>query len=172
MIKKVTIFLIAVLLVISTLNAVVYSPKMTKHMRYGLYMAEKNLFSGRLLLRMKDDIGLTEDQVAKIEKLGEMHHESLIKRNADIKVLELKFNSYLKEEKVNRAKLEKMIREIAILRTDLQVEQINHLLDLRELLTTEQLAKIDELKKKMRRRRMDRRKEWRKDKTKDRFERR
>lgn len=169
MIKKVMILLISLVLVISTLNAALFSPQMTRHMKYAIHMAEKNLFSGRMLLKMKDEINLTEDQVTKIEKMESTHRENSIKRDADIKVLQLKFDSYLREEKINRAKLEKMVREIAKLRTDMQVENINHLLDLRELLTAEQLAKIDEFKKKMRHRHWDRRKDWRKERIKDRF---
>lgn len=170
MIKRVLIFLIALVLVMSTLDAAAQSPETTRHMKYAIHMAEKNLFSGRMLLKMKDEIALTEDQVGTIKKMDNAHQENLIKRNADIKVLQLKLDAYLKEEKINRAKLEKMVREIAKLRTDLQIENINHLLDLRDLLTAEQLAKIDELKKKMRHRRWDRRKDWRKDRSNEKFD--
>lgn len=172
MIKKVMIFLITLVLVISTLQPAAGAPQMTKHMRYGIHMVEKNLFSAGMLLKMKDDIGLTAEQEAVIEKMQTAYKESQIKRNADIKVLQLKFDTYLKEETVNRAKLEKTIREIAKLRTGIQIENINYLLDLREQLTAEQLVRLGELKKEMRHRRWDRRKDWRKDRKKDKSERR
>jgi Spy/CpxP family protein refolding chaperone len=162
MIKKVIIFLIAAVLVIYSLEAAAGAPQMTKHMKYGIHMAENNLFSARMLLRMKEDIGLTADQTAVIEKMRNAHKENQIKRNADIKMLQLKFDTYLKEKKINRAELEKSIREIAKLRIDMQIENINHLLDLREQLTAEQLVKIDELKKEMRHKRWDKRKDRRK----------
>lgn len=170
MIKKIMIFLIAVVLVISNLQAALGSPQMSRHMKYGIHMAEKNLFTGRMLLKMKDDIGLTEDQVATIEKMRTAQKENRIQREAGLKVLQLEFDSYLKEEKINRAKLEKMVRKIAQLRTDMQIENINHLLDLRELLTAEQLTKLDEIKKEMRHKRWNKRKDWRKDWVKDRPE--
>jgi len=172
MIKRLMILLVALVLVISNLQAAPGSPQMSRHMKYGIHMAEKNLFSGRMLLKMKDEIGLTEDQVAAIEKMRTAQKENRIQREADLKVLQLEFDSYLKEEKINRAKLEKMVREIAQLRTDMQIETINHLLDLRELLTAEQLSKIDEFKKEMRHKRWNRRKDWKKDRVKDRPERR
>lgn len=140
-----------------------WAPDMMKHMRYGIRMAEQNLFSGRMLLKMKDDIGLTPEQIGKIEKMQNAHQEDMIKVNADIKVLELKLQSLLKGDKINRTSMEKMIRDIAKMRTDLQVEHINYLLDLRDMLTPEQLTKIDELKKEMRHKRLDSRKEWRKE---------
>jgi hypothetical protein len=47
--------------------------------------------------------------------------------------------------------MEKMIRDIAKMRTDLQVDRLNYLLDLKSLLTPEQITKIEELKKEKRR---------------------
>lgn len=166
--KKVTVYLFAFLLVFSGAFVLDAGPQMTRHMKYGLRMAERNLLSARMLLKMKDDIGLDADQVVKIEKLQELQEEVTIKRTADIKALELKLNSSLKEKKVNRAKVEKQIREIAALRTDMMVEHIDHLLDLKELLTGEQLVKIDRLKKEMRRRRAERREKYREERLKDR----
>ncbi|MCK4761434.1 MAG: hypothetical protein KAW12_04480 [Candidatus Aminicenantes bacterium] len=168
MIKKVMVYLFAFLLVVSAALVLDAAPQMTRHMKYGLRMAERNLLSARILLKMKDDIGLDADQVAKIGKLQEMQKEVTIKRTADIKVLELKLNSLFKEKKVNRAKLEKQIREIAGLRTDMQIEHIDHLLDLKELLSGEQLIKIDQFKKEMRRRRTERREKYREERLKDR----
>lgn len=166
------IFLIAMVLVISTLQPAAGSPQMTRHMKYGIHMAERNLFTARMLLKMKDDIGLTAEQAAVIEKMQTAYKANQIKKNADIKTLRLKFDTYLKEETINRARLEKTIREIAKLRTDMQIDNINYLLDLRDQLTAEQLARIGELKKEMRHRRYDREKDWRKDRRSDKLERR
>ncbi len=134
---------------------------MTRHMKYEMRMAEKNLYTGRMLLKMKDTIGLTAEQTAKIEKMEAAHKEVRDKRDAEIKALFVKLDAYLKEEKIDRAELERKLRAIAVIRTDMQIESINHLLDLRELLTASQLAKIDELKKEHRHKMMDKKK-WRK----------
>lgn len=122
-------------------------PDMTKHMKFRIPMAEQNLFPARILLRMKDEIGLTDKQIAKIEEMRTARREASIKRKADIELMELKVKTYLKEGKIDRGKLEKLIRQAADLKTGMQITHINHLLDLRELLTKEQLEKIDELKK-------------------------
>jgi Spy/CpxP family protein refolding chaperone len=137
--------------------------KMMRHARFGIMMAEKNLFPAEMLLRNKDEIGLTKDQVTRIEKMQELYQESVIRKQADIKVEELKFRSYLKNDQIDRSKMEKMIRVTAKMRTDSQVDHINYLLDLRNLLTPEQIEKIEALKKermhKMMRHR-DMRKPW------------
>jgi hypothetical protein len=129
-----------------------------QHMKFGLKMAEKNLFHAGMLLKIKDKIGLSQSQVKKIEKMKASHEELWIKKEADIKILKLKLDNYLKNEKLERGRIEKMIRGIAKVKTGMQIEQIHYLLDLRELLTSEQLTKIEELKKKMRHKRMHRHK--------------
>ncbi|MCI0470780.1 MAG: periplasmic heavy metal sensor [Candidatus Aminicenantes bacterium] len=161
MMKKVVIFLIALVLVMYTLDGAFRAPQMARHMGYGIHMVEKNLFSGRMLLRMKDDIGLTDEQVSKIEKMQQAHRESMIKRDADLEILQSKFDTYLKEKQIDRARVDKLIREIATARTEMQLEIINYLLDLRKLLTAEQLVKAEELKEKMRSERWGAGKGWR-----------
>ena len=156
MTKKLTILtlLAAGLIFISanfTADAAVMSPDMMRHAGFKIRMAEKNLFPGHMLIKFKDEIGLTEDQLSKIEKMQNLFQEAGIRKKADIKVLELKLHSYLKAEQINRKKMEKMIRDIAKMKTDLQVDRLNYLLDLKSLLTPEQIAKIEELKKERRR---------------------
>jgi len=159
MIKKATIFVMSVLLLVSftsLLEAKAGNPGMLKHMRQGVRMAEKNLFPAQILLKLKERINLTKDQVRTIEKMRDAHQESAIRRTADIKVLELKIGSYMEKEKINRGKLEKMLRQVAAMKTDLTVANINYLLDLRDLLTPEQIKKIESVKGEMRRMRMKR----------------
>lgn len=160
MTKKVTILIAAVLIFVS-MNLMAERGSrgrdMVKHARYGIYMAERNLFPGSMLLKFKDEIELTADQVSKIEKMTDLFQEAAIRKHADIKVKGLKVRSYLKEEQVDRKMMEKMIREIAQMRTDMQVDHMNYLLDLKELLTPEQIAKIESIKKERRHKRMKRR---------------
>lgn len=160
MTKKVTILIAAVLILIS-MNLMAERGSrgrdMVKHARFGIHMAEKNLFSGSMLLKFKDEIGLTAEQVSKIEKMTDLFQEAAIKKQADIKVKGLKVRSYLKEEQVDRKKMGIMIREIAQMRTDLQVDHMNYLLDLKDLLTPEQIAKIESLKKERSHKRMKKR---------------
>lgn len=161
MTKKVTILITAVLIFVSMNLLAQHGARgrdMVKHARFGIHMAEKNLFSGSMLLKFKDEIGLTEEQASKIEKMSDLFQEAVIRKQADIKVEGLKVRSYLKEEKVDRKKMETMIREVAKMRTDLQVGQMNYLLDLKDLLTPEQIEKIESLKKERRHKRMEKRK--------------
>lgn len=160
MMKKVFVFIIVGLMLVSMSFSLQSAPrqrKMMRHAGFGIMMAEKNLLPAFMLLKFKGEIGLTEDQVAKIEKIEESFQEARIRKDADVEVLELKLRTYLKEDKIDRGKMEKMIRDIAKMRTDAQVDHINHLLDIKNILTPDQLKKIEQLKTERMRDRMEHR---------------
>jgi Spy/CpxP family protein refolding chaperone len=162
MTKKVTVILIAVMFMMSFSFVAEAQGKgrrgdMMRHAGFGLRMAEKNLFPGRMLLKFKDEIGLTADQVTKIEKMNDLFGEAKIRRQADIKVQQMKFQTYIKKETVDRKKMEKMIRDIAKMKTDMQIDNMNYLLDVKKVLTPEQITKIEEFRNQRRKDRMNRR---------------
>lgn len=115
------------------------------------FMAENDLYDGRMILRVKDKIGLTKEQEEKIQDLMLEHEALTIRSGAEIKILELQFASYLKSEngEMNRKQVETYIREISRKKTDLIVHYMNHLLDLKEILTLEQVQKMAEIREKM-----------------------
>lgn len=158
--KKIIILSIAGLMLVTvyfTLGAQMMPQRMMEHARFGIMLVDKNLFPAPMLLKHKDDIGLTAEQVDKIEKMQAQQQEMFIKKQAEISVKELKLGTFLKEDKIDRGKLESMITEIGKMRTDLQVQHINHLLDLKDILTAEQLKKIDALKEDRMKERMGKR---------------
>jgi Spy/CpxP family protein refolding chaperone len=176
--KKIIVLVIMGLMLVSmslTLESAPRQRKMMRHTGFGLMMAEKNLFPAFMLLKFKDEIGLTEAQIDKLEKMQQSSQEARIKKQADIKIQELRMKAYLKEDNIDRGKMEKMLRGIAKMRTDSQVDYINHLLDIKNVLTPEQMKKLEEIKKERMRDRMKRRDKRSKDrgmKFKERMERR
>jgi Spy/CpxP family protein refolding chaperone len=149
--NKKTIFFLMLLIIASLAIQAQESrkpwPNVLNNLRFGLYMAENNLFEARFLLRLQSEIGLTGEQEQKIETMMLAHEETTIRRASDIKVLELKFASLLKNNRIDRREMEKMAREVGKLKTDLQVDHLNYLLDLRDILTPEQIQKIEKIKK-------------------------
>lgn len=127
-------------------------PNALNSIRFGLYMAENDLFEARIVLRLKDEIGLTAAQEQKIENLMLAYEEKAIRRSSDIKVLELKFAAVVKGRRVDRGEMEKLARQIGNLRTDLQVGHLNYLLDVRDVLSPEQVQKLGTLRDKFRQR--------------------
>ncbi len=149
--KKIVFFLIMIL-VLGTLSQAQdgkrLRPNLLNNLRFGLYMAENNLFEARLILHMKNEIGLTAEQEQKIENLMLANEEKAIRSGSEIKVLELKFASLLKGNRISRREMEKLAREIGTMRTDLQVNHLNYLLDVRDTLTAEQIQKLEKMKEK------------------------
>lgn len=149
--KKIIFFLLLLMLglTIRAQGGSKSSLALIHNLKFGLHMAENNLFEARLILRLKSEIGLTGEQEQKIENMMLGHEEAVIRRASDIKVLELKFASLLKNNRIDRREMEKMAREIGKIKTDLQVDHLNYLLDVRDTLTPEQIQKIEILKKEM-----------------------
>ncbi|MCP5053105.1 MAG: hypothetical protein GY940_38415 [bacterium] len=154
MTKKVIMLIAAVLMVVGP--SLMAEPQgrrdRMKHSRFGTRLAEKNLFPGKMILRFKDELGLTADQAGKIERMGELVKEASIRGKADVKVQEMKLQSYLKKDQVSRKKLESMIRDIAKMKTDMHIDHMNYLLDVKGVLTAEQIGKVEDFKKNMRKR--------------------
>ncbi len=164
--KKTVFFLIPVVILSLSLQAQADKrswPNMISNLRFGLYMAENNLFEARFILRMKSEIGLTTDQEQKIENMMLVHEESAIRRASAIKVLELRLASLLKSNRIDRREMEKMVREMSKLKTDLQVDHLNYLLDVRDTLTPEQIQTMEKMKKEIPRRIRDKMRERRGD---------
>jgi Spy/CpxP family protein refolding chaperone len=115
---------------------------------WSFFWAKKDLFDARLILDAKESIGLTKEQQQKIENKMLAYEETSIKDWAEIKVLELRFASYVKSEKVDRKEIEKVVKEISARKTDCIVKYMNYLLDLKGILTPEQLRKMKAIHKK------------------------
>ena len=113
------------------------------------YWAEKDLFDARILLHQKNKIGLTAEQQQKAENLMMAYEESTLQESAGIKVLELKFASYLESDKVDREEIEKLINEISKRKTECIITYLNYLLDLQEILTPDQVERLKELHQKV-----------------------
>jgi Spy/CpxP family protein refolding chaperone len=163
MIKK-TILIMAIMLVFvfgSLLDAKPRS-QMMRHSGFNLRMVERNLLPARMLLRMKAEIGLTTSQVNKIEKMQLDYKEFVIKSSADVKLIGLKMKTEFNADKVNRVKVINLIKKIASLKTEMQISRINYLLDVKSILTKEQMVKIDTLRKNRRTNMMQRRNNRRK----------
>lgn len=119
-----------------------------KRKRHLFFLTDNNLFGGRMLLKIKDKIGLTREQVERIENLMLEHEAFSIRNSGEIKIKELQFTAYLKAGKTDRKKMEVYIREISKEKTNLIVHYMNYLLDVRDVLTPQQLETLKQMKEK------------------------
>ena len=154
--KTLLIMVIALVFLLgNTLNAVpkAQRSKMMRHSGFGMKMAEKNMIPARMLLNFKAEIGLTDVQVKKIEKMQLNYQEYVVKSSADAKLIGIKISSEFNMDKVNRKKVTGLIKKVGAVKTEMQVARVNYLLDVKSVLTKAQIDKINALKKERRYRR-------------------
>ena len=98
-----------------------------------------------LLLRNREKLGLSDDQVKKLEQLRSDFEKETIRNEADIRVAEIDLNNLLQAQNADLAKVEAKIRDIERLRADLRIARIRAIEKGKALLTAEQRKKLQEL---------------------------
>jgi Spy/CpxP family protein refolding chaperone len=112
--------------------------------------ADRNFLPARLLLKAKDKIDLNSEQEKKLIAMIEAPEQWLIKFHADMEIKALKLRTALTAERLNMKDAEKLIREQADMRAEMQITRLHFQQDSKALLTPEQLLKLTELKKEFR----------------------
>ena len=97
------------------------------------------------MLSYKDKLGLSEDQVRKLEQLRDGFQRQSIRNDADLRIVELDIEQLLESDPVDMDKLEAKMRESEKLRTDLRLARIRAIEQARGLLNLEQKKKFQDL---------------------------
>lgn len=98
-----------------------------------------------LLLRNREKIGLSDDQVKKLEQLRSDFEKETIRNEADIRVAEIDLNNLLQAPSADMPKIEVKIRDIERLRADLRIARIRAIDQGKALLSTDQRKRLQEL---------------------------
>jgi Heavy-metal resistance len=104
---------------------------------------ERSLIS--LMLQNREKLGLSSDQVKKLEQLKTEFQKESIRRDADARVAEMDLKSLLEAQPVDMAKVEAKIREIERSRADIRLARIRAIEKAKELLTADQRKKLQEI---------------------------
>ncbi|MGZ8425721.1 MAG: hypothetical protein ACXWYD_12290 [Candidatus Binatia bacterium] len=97
------------------------------------------------MLNNKEALGLSADQVRRLEQQRDNFQRLTIRNEADLRILELDIATLLDSEPVEMAKLEAKIREEEKLRSDLRIARIRAIEQGKALLNAEQKKKLTEL---------------------------
>ena len=97
------------------------------------------------MLNNKEALGLSADQVRRLEQQRDNYQRLTIRNEADLRILELDIATLLDSEPVEMAKLEAKIREEEKLRSDLRIARIRAIEQGKALLNAEQKKKLTEL---------------------------
>lgn len=97
------------------------------------------------LARMKEALGLTDEQVIKIRDIFTEARKAGIKNGADLRVARIEMRELMRADKVDRAAVNAKIKQISALREKMMTEGVDTRLKVRGVLTPEQIKKAQAL---------------------------
>ena len=96
------------------------------------------------ILRYKDYLRLSGEQVKKLEQLRDNYQRQSIRTEADTRIIDLDIAALLDKPNVDIPKVEQKIREVEKLRADLRIARVRAVEQAKALLTAEQRKKFYE----------------------------
>ena len=111
----------------------------------GRHMGRPRL--GRLLKdpAMRERLGFTLEQAAKIQAQENTFAKTRIRNHADLRVKRMELDELVNAEKPDRAAIDKKLREIQEIQFSGEKTAIDHRLAMREMITAEQRQKMQEM---------------------------
>jgi hypothetical protein len=98
-----------------------------------------------LIIRNREKLGLSTEQVKNLERLRNDFEKESIRKEADIRVAKMDLDDLLAAQPVDMSKVESKVREIERLRADLRFARIRTVAKGKEQLTADQRKKLEEL---------------------------
>lgn len=98
-----------------------------------------------IMLRNRDRLGLSPDQVNKLEQLRTDFEKASIRHEADLRIAEMELRTLLEASSVDMKKVEAKVREIERSRANLRLARIRTIEKGKEQLDAEQRNKLQEL---------------------------
>jgi Spy/CpxP family protein refolding chaperone len=102
--------------------------------------AERPLLT--IMLHHRAELGLSADQVSRLETLRGDFTREAIRRDADIRIAELDLASLLEQDSPDLSKVEAKVREAAQLRADLRIARLRAIEQGKAVLTPEQQTRL------------------------------
>ena len=102
--------------------------------------AERPLIT--IMLHHRTELGLSPDQVTRLETLRSDFTREAIRRGADIRIAEVDLAALLEQDTVDLAKVETKIREVAQLRADIRIARLRAVEQGKAVLTSEQRTRL------------------------------
>ncbi|MEX0807029.1 MAG: periplasmic heavy metal sensor [Candidatus Binatia bacterium] len=114
-----------------------------KNFAVGAAGEERPLIS--LMLRNRERLGLSADQIKNLERIRNDFTKESIKSDADLRIAEMDLNSLLEAQPVELTQIEAKIREIERIRGDLRIARVRAIEKGKEQLSADQRRKFRQL---------------------------
>jgi Spy/CpxP family protein refolding chaperone len=95
--------------------------------------------------RMQTELGLSDDQVAALQKMRSDGRSEAIRRRADLRIAQGDLQDLLKAQAVDEKAISAKVKQVTDLQAAATRARVDHRLAVRRLLTPEQLAKMESL---------------------------
>jgi Spy/CpxP family protein refolding chaperone len=105
---------------------------------------------------MRERLGVTAEQAAKIQSQESAFAQNRIRTQADLQAKRMELDRLMRAENPDRALVDKKMRELSDSRLAAEKSQFDHQLTMRNALTPEQKQKLEAWRKEMRQSRMQR----------------
>jgi Spy/CpxP family protein refolding chaperone len=102
--------------------------------------AERPLIT--IMLHHRGELGLTPDQVSRLETLRDEFAREAIRREADIRIAELDLGALLAADPVDLPRVEAKVRELAQLQAELRIARLRTIEQGKAVLTPEQRSRL------------------------------
>jgi Spy/CpxP family protein refolding chaperone len=112
--------------------------------RFGARDAREERPTISSILKNKDHLRLSAEQVKKLEQLRDNYQRQSIRTDAEVRILDLDIATLLDNPTVDVSKVEQKIREVEKLRADLRVARVRAVEQAKAVLTAEQRKKFYE----------------------------
>ncbi|MBI4444572.1 MAG: periplasmic heavy metal sensor [Acidobacteria bacterium] len=99
--------------------------------------------------RMRTELGLTDDQVKKLEEIAFNTPKSLIQHSSDLRVRQLELGRLTTAENPDKSAIDRKLQEVAQAQSALSRARIYGLIDARAVLTAEQRSKLQDLRRRV-----------------------
>jgi hypothetical protein len=113
--------------------------------RFGTRDSREDRPTITLILSYKDYLGLSAEQVKKLEQLRDNFQRQSIRNDADVRIIELDIATLLDSPTVDVVKVEAKIREAEKLRAELRIARVRAIEQAKAVLTSEQRKKFLEM---------------------------
>ena len=101
---------------------------------------------------MREKLGITADQAAKISQQTSEFRKAQIRSGADLQVKRLELNELLAATNPDRAAIDKKLEEISAIQLAQKKSEVNYRLRMRDALTSEQRQKLQQMRGEFRQR--------------------
>jgi Spy/CpxP family protein refolding chaperone len=92
-----------------------------------------------------NQVGLTADQKAKIDALNSEHQKTVIKQQADMKILRVDLRTEMDKDTIDMTKIEELADKISKGQAELTKMKIMHAAQVENIMTKEQRTKLEQL---------------------------